>query len=284
MTKKLGNVCSSGDSKMWSCSFRSVIMSVAAGLAVFYILGLFLEESRSSSSQIDWKATFFDADPLREIPESDLEEAKSRIQQKHQDILGTQMFYRECFPKSWDDSGKTILLLHGAAFKSETWVKDVPTIQTMCALGHRVVAVDLPGHGETKDCNNVQCKEKGKYLKEIVVKVTGEVKPVIVSPSFSGTYSLPFMANYQELAGGFVPVAPVGTEGYESFFGDSMSVPTLIVYGDKDTTLGRTSAKYLKSISTASQPIILSPARHPAYLDQPEKWHQALHNFVKKIP
>ncbi len=58
---------------------------------------------------------------------------------------GVEVFHRKCSPGFLrPSSGKTLLLLHGAAFTSETWTKDVKTVQTLCALGHRVVAVDLP--------------------------------------------------------------------------------------------------------------------------------------------
>ena len=39
----------------------------------------------------------------------------------------------------------TLWLLHGAAFTSKTWQDSIPTIQTICALGYRVVAIDIPG-------------------------------------------------------------------------------------------------------------------------------------------
>ena len=44
---------------------------------------------------------------------------------------------------------KVVLLLHGAAFSSQTWVARVPTIPTLAALGHTVIAVDLPGYANS---------------------------------------------------------------------------------------------------------------------------------------
>ena len=56
-----------------------------------------------------------------------------------------------------------------------------------------------------------------------------------------------------ELMCAFVPVAPgyankIPREEYES-----VSVPTLIIVGEKDTGLGRTSSKLLSQIPSASQ-------------------------------
>lgn len=58
---------------------------------------------------------------------------------------GTNTFYREAHPpEGVPSSGEVVVLLHGAAFKSETWLK-LNTINLLAAMGHRVVAIDLPG-------------------------------------------------------------------------------------------------------------------------------------------
>lgn len=79
---------------------------------------------------------------------------------------------------------------------------------------------------------------------------------------------------------GFVPVAPVQTSNYAEFFSNEMQIPTMIVYGEKDTGLGTQSYNYLKMIKTSTKPQILKDANHPAYLDQPEEWHTLLYNFL----
>ena len=62
------------------------------------------------------------------------------------------VFYKECVQElqASNEDTKTLLLLHGAAFTSKTWQESIPTIQTMCALGYRVVAIDLPGNSQSK--------------------------------------------------------------------------------------------------------------------------------------
>ena len=58
-----------------------------------------------------------------------------------------KLFYKECLPKQEmvNEKSITLWLLHGAAFTSKTWQDSIPTIQTICALGYRVVAIDIPG-------------------------------------------------------------------------------------------------------------------------------------------
>jgi pimeloyl-ACP methyl ester carboxylesterase len=58
---------------------------------------------------------------------------------------GVNVFYHKTsLPDSVTSSGQTILLLHGKSFTSQVW-QDCGTMVTMAALGHLVVAVDLPG-------------------------------------------------------------------------------------------------------------------------------------------
>lgn len=56
----------------------------------------------------------------------------------------------------------------------------------------------------------------------------------------------------------------------------------MLIYGDRDTSLGETSHQDLKTIPNF-QAIILEKAGHAAYLDQPDKFHSLLYNFAKKI-
>ena len=95
----------------------------------------------------------------------------------------------------------------------------------------------------------------------------------------------PFNAPYinflfSDLLCGYIPVAPVATSSYQRSFFEAIHVPTLIIYGEKDTGLGVTSANHLKDIPTSTSPQILANARHPAYLDQPEDWHLLIYNFM----
>lgn len=54
--------------------------------------------------------------------------------------------------------------------------------------------------------------DKGKFI-EALLKVINFTKPVIISPSMSGTFSLPFLLrdadNVDKKVSGYIPVAPV---------------------------------------------------------------------------
>ena len=56
------------------------------------------------------------------------------------------MFYREAKPVT--KPKLEILLLHGQAFTSENWVQ-LGTLNYLAAMGHRAVAIDIPGERES---------------------------------------------------------------------------------------------------------------------------------------
>lgn len=59
----------------------------------------------------------------------------------------------------------------------------------------------------------MEAEEKPLFLKELIVNL-GLQRPVLVSPSMSGSYSLPFIMDYQDMISAYIPVAPVGTNVY----------------------------------------------------------------------
>ena len=75
-----------------------------------------------------------------------------KVVQEEMAISGVSTFIQRASPPSKVGrvSDKTVLLLHGAAFSSQTWVSVVPTIATLAAAGHNVIAIDLPGYGKTR--------------------------------------------------------------------------------------------------------------------------------------
>lgn len=104
------------------------------------------------------------------------------------------MFYREANPGSVlpRPTGKTFLLLHGQAFTSKTWQDTLPTIQTLATLGNRVLAIDLPGYGNTAKAAGSNPEE---FLAQVISTLSPNRKPIVVSPSMSGAYSLPLLLN-----------------------------------------------------------------------------------------
>jgi hypothetical protein len=98
-------------------------------------------------------------------------------------------------------SAVNICLYKGAAYSSATW-QDIGLIDALTQAGFRTIAVDLPGKGQSDKTNFVD-----GYLENVLNELVLD-RPVIVSPSMSGRYSLPFLMSHPESMSGFVPVAP----------------------------------------------------------------------------
>lgn len=195
-------------------------------------------------------------------------------------VMDRDMFYREALPpEGVTPTHQNALLLHGMNFKSETWL-NLGTIRLLAAMGHRVVAFDLPGYGETAG-DQFDVSKRGEFLNEAIHALQLD-SAVVISPSMSGSFSLPYLFQFPGKMGGYAPVAPIFTDKYTKQQYETVQTPTVIIYGELDEQLGDISTNNLKNIPN-SQEQKLPKARHPAYLDQPQMFHQLLYNFFLKL-
>lgn len=191
------------------------------------------------------------------------------------------IFYREDAPAN---GGRfTVLFLHGQAFSSQTW-DDLGTLKFLSSHDYRVVAVDLPGFVKSKDAEQPRTSEgRSVFLKKFIEKLKID-RPVLVSPSMSGSYALPFifLGDQGKHLRGYVPVAPVGTDKYEESDYKSLQLPTLIFYGENDSTLGVSSLRRLRNIPD-SVIHMMKDAGHACYMANPEEFHEKLLSFLNKL-
>ena len=174
----------------------------------------------------------------------------------------------------------SLLLLHGLRFKSQTWC-DLGTLHLAGAMGIRAVAVDLPGFGETSG----KVTDTAAFLSELINQL-GLDRPVLVSPSMSGMYALPFLledpAQAEDKLRGYIPIAPIDTEKYSKAQYEGCSVPTLIVYGSEDHLTGQVSLANFQQMPNSTAHCFQG-AGHCCYLDLPELWHNVLYNYLNFI-
>lgn len=191
------------------------------------------------------------------------------------------IYYRRESPA---DGRFPVLLLHGQAFSSQTW-DDLGTLKFLRSKNYEVVAIDLPGYVKSKDFGNIPrtSDERATFLNKIIEKLKIE-RPVIVSPSMSGSYSLPyiFQGNQGRNLRGFVPVAPVGTGGYTEEDYKNLDLPSLVVYGENDETLGLSSLRNLRNIP-GSLIHMMEGAGHACYLNDADEFHENLEKFLSKL-
>lgn len=262
---------------------------------VFILLGLgvvvivWYKISGSHSEQVDTKmadhvTSSSGNTALEEIPSSllqDLNKVDVKYEKNLQVEVGGKKLtitYRDANPSG---AKLDVLFLHGQSFTSETWVSEpVFTVQLLYKLGYRAVAVDLPGFGTSSKA----VVDPAQFLEAFIAAVKLQT-PVIVSPSMSGGFSIPFLCKDPEQvlsrSQGFVPVAPVNTENYRDAF-KSLKIPTLIIYGRNDKSIGPSSVANLKNLPNKTV-VELKDAGHACYMNKPAEFNQHLYTFLKSL-
>uniref|UniRef100_A0A8C5Q141 Putative protein-lysine deacylase ABHD14B n=1 Tax=Leptobrachium leishanense TaxID=445787 RepID=A0A8C5Q141_9ANUR len=192
------------------------------------------------------------------------------------------LFFREVSPPQGPPC-HNVLLLHGIRFTSLDW-QNLQTLQKLAAAGHRAVAIDLPGLGQSKDAK-APCPlgepAPPEFLQE-VLKSLNLAPAVVISPSLSGMYSLSLLVNRPQDVAAYIPIAPICTDKFSADVYAGVQVPTLIVYGDKDEVLGEVSLRNLKNLPQ-HQVLCMEGAGHACYLDDPETWHKGLLEFLSNL-
>ena len=189
------------------------------------------------------------------------------------------IFYRQVKP---ENPRFPVLFLHGAAFTSENW-HDIGTLKSLASEGYTAVAVDLPGHGESRNIKRPDSSASSVQFLSNLIKELGLERPVVVAPSMSGSYALPFVMakeRAKELRG-FIPVAPGAVDKYTEEELKGLDLPTLIVYGENDAGFKR-HVERMNNIP-GSEVFMMKGAGHPCYLDNPEEFNSRVTKFLDKL-
>jgi abhydrolase domain-containing protein 14 len=169
-----------------------------------------------------------------------------------------------------------LLLLHGARFTAETW-RELGTLEKLASEGFRAIAIDLPGFGESPEGKLIA----GEFLPALLEALEID-RPILVSPSMSGRFSLPVVVAHPELFAGFVAVAPIGIPEYLHHL-EGATLPTLAIWGANDTVVPFAVAEDLVGRMAAASLVVLPAAQHPCYLDQPARFHEELIEFAERV-
>lgn len=173
--------------------------------------------------------------------------------------------------------GRPVVLLHGASFTSVTW-QEIGTLDALAAAVYRAVAVDLPGFGESEPSD----LSPGTWLKKFLEGL-GRQKPVIVSPSMSGRFSFPLITGEPERVGGFVAVAPVAIQQFESKL-DRITCPVLAIWGENDRTIPIEQADLLVQSVSQGRKVIIAGGSHAPYMSDPAAFQKELLTFLSELP
>ena len=177
------------------------------------------------------------------------------------------------FLKSGKPEDLPIVLLHGMKFQAATW-QELGTLKKITDAGFQAIAPDMPGFGQSPSCS----VEQDHVLEDFLLKLDLK-KVILVGPSMGGRISLEFTINHPELIRALVLVGAVGVEENRGRL-SSINVPTLVIWGSDDQISPLSNCDILLSSIPEAQKIIIEGAPHPCYLENPDKWHAELINFL----
>ncbi len=172
--------------------------------------------------------------------------------------------------------GKDVILLHGMKFQAATW-QELGTLEKLAAAGYHALALDMPGFGGTPACE----KDQDKVLAEFITQ--GELdRPVLIGPSMGGRIALEFALNHPGILGGLILVGAVGVEENKEKL-SQIDLPVFIIWGGDDQISPLTNSDTLLASIKGAKRLVIEGAPHPCYLDQPDKWHAAILEFLGTV-
>jgi abhydrolase domain-containing protein 14 len=171
---------------------------------------------------------------------------------------------------------RTVLLLHGMKFNAATW-QELGTLEKLAGAGFHPVAVDMPGFGESPVCD----KDQDEILSAFISQ--GELnRPVMIGPSMGGRIALEFAVNHPGILGGLVLVGAVGVEENRERLAE-IDIPVLIIWGGEDRISPLANSDILLESIKGAERLVIDGAPHPCYLDQPDRWHGAVLDFLNGL-
>ncbi|NXJ32115.1 ABHEA protein, partial [Ciconia maguari] len=130
----------------------------------------------------------------------------------------------------------------------------------------------MPGYGNSPLAEMVTAAQGRVAFLDHVLQELGMRRLVLVSPSMSGRFALPFLLARGDRLAGFVPprgsvVAISRSDKRSGFLSPLTKTPTLILYGDRDTSLGPQALQSLRHLPRHRVAVVPN-AGHACYLDK----------------
>jgi pimeloyl-ACP methyl ester carboxylesterase len=170
--------------------------------------------------------------------------------------------------------GPDVVLLHGTKFSARTW-QNLGTLDVLAQTGCRVHALDMPGFGNSPK-SQIQPSE---LLDSIIQDLNA---PVLIGPSMGGALCLEYYFAHPSSVRALVLVGTVGVQNYKDRFPE-IAVPTLLVWGGADRISPLANGHFLAQQIPNARLEVFENAAHPCYLDEPQRWHRVLTEFVESL-
>jgi abhydrolase domain-containing protein 14 len=188
-------------------------------------------------------------------------------------LLGTGALH---WVEAGPEAGRPVVLLHGAQYDCTIW-RDLGTLARLASAGYRAIAVDLPGFGRSDSV--FQAAEE---VLPSVLATIGVGQPVVVAPSMSGLFALPYAIERRDGMTALIAVAP---SGIRTFGNDLRRIrtPTLLVWGENDGTVPLLMAESMQDSIRRSELRVIPGAGHACYVDRPDEFHRILLSFLDTL-
>lgn len=173
-----------------------------------------------------------------------------------------------------DVGAAAVILLHGMKFNATTW-RDLGTLQVLADMGLHVLALDMPGFGASPVCE----KSSPEAVLSAFFHSQKLEKAALIGPSMGGRIAMEFAIKHPSMVSALVLAGPVGVTENKGQF-DRISAPTLAVWGEADQVSPPNLSEVLAEEVPNLRLEIYPQAPHPCYLEQPERWHGHLKEFL----
>ena len=166
-----------------------------------------------------------------------------------------------------------VILLHGMKFKAATW-QELGTLKVLADMGLHVLALDLPGFGESPACESSPDAVLSAFLSSQHLD-----RAALIGPSMGGRVAMEFAISHPDRVRALVLAGPVGVAENKDQL-KNITAPVLAVWGEADQVSPPQLGAVLQENIVFCRLVIYPQAPHPCYLDQPERWHGHLKEFL----